>query len=457
MYIIYMLNVGSKSKMTNQCEYGSLLEVHNSGITTIIFAVSAGPALIMTLGSATFFFFLSLSGSNDAATALLPKFQNFSAGLLIAAIGTELFPLLKCGAPAGHGELDDTSSSIGLVIGFLTGLIFMFGIKYFLEDLEDEEDDELEEEEETQIDEAFGWSYQSDDQKQAEKMNSIQQQQFRTNALKPITQATETLCQAISKSRINVDEAMHNLEFHMDVAMTYLKGRPPLTTWERKDLTHKIDYIKEKEKKLNLLIEGGSRYEIIAAIKELEELLGRIHSISHGKNAVRSRWDRTLLSALADNKGQVARPEVDHVPWTQFASTSIDAAVDGLLIGLTLSADSTAGLAMAIATSIEMGFLGLQFSASVHKSVKSLALHALVCFIPPAVLFFSSIAGAIGGRILIQDQALFIGFIAFALVALLFMVTQDLLAEAHSADNSMVTNSMLFVGILGGIMLDKVL
>ena len=53
------------------------------------------------------------------------------------------------------------------------------------------------------------------------------------------------------------------------------------------------------------------------------------------------------------------RPEqvlTEEIPWGIFAAVSVDAAVDGILIGLAYVASSVAGLSMTIATCIEMGF-----------------------------------------------------------------------------------------------------
>ena len=53
--------------------------------------------------------------------------QLFSAGILIAAIGNELFPLLNNGVE-GKQVPTDMESYVGVISGFAIGLFFMFGM-----------------------------------------------------------------------------------------------------------------------------------------------------------------------------------------------------------------------------------------------------------------------------------------------------------------------------------------
>ena len=63
------------------------------------------------------------------------------------------------------------------------------------------------------------------------------------------------------------------------------------------------------------------------------------------------------------------------------------------------------------------------------------------------------------GSALESSQAVFIGVIAFALVALLYLVTQELLVEARevSGEAGIWIRITFFVGVFGGLILDKVL
>merc|ERR1711972_359319 len=108
------------------------------------------------------------------------------------------------------------------------------------------------------------------------------------------------------------------------------------------------------------------------------------------------------------------------------------------------------------ATCIEMCFLGLSFSASVQNTTRSVLKHTALVLLPPVVLALSGVLGNGIGGFLEQSPGLFIGFIAFAIVALLFLVTQELLTEAHEVGGEdILVNIMLFVGLLAGILLEQ--
>merc|ERR1712046_194781 len=102
------------------------------------------------------------------------------------------------------------------------------------------------------------------------------------------------------------------------------------------------------------------------------------------------------------------------------------------------------------------GFLGLSFSATIQNVTRSLCKHVVIVCVPPLVLVGLGIAGHELGHQLQSSQGLFIGFISFAIVALLLLVTQELLKEASEMD-SLLINVMFFVGLLAGILMDKIL
>ena len=66
--------------------------------------------------------------------------------------------------------------------------------------------------------------------------------------------------------------------------------------------------------------------------------------------------------------------------------------------------------------------------------------------------------GDVLGQELVKQELVFIGFIAFATVALLFLVTQELLTEANEVSNgSTAINICFFFGLYAGIVMDKAL
>ena len=83
--------------------------------------------------------------------------------------------------------------------------------------------------------------------------------------------------------------------------------------------------------------------------------------------------------------------------------------------------------------------------------------HLAVVSVPPIVLLIAGVLGHFVGGLLEDSPLVFVGFIAFAVVALLFLVTQELLAEARETADSKLINSVFFVGLFGGILLSKFL
>eukprot|EP00658_Telonema_sp_P-2_P024100 TRINITY_DN19667_c0_g2_i1.p1 TRINITY_DN19667_c0_g2~~TRINITY_DN19667_c0_g2_i1.p1 ORF type:complete len:176 (+),score=58.99 TRINITY_DN19667_c0_g2_i1:127-654(+) len=141
------------------------------------------------------------------------------------------------------------------------------------------------------------------------------------------------------------------------------------------------------------------------------------------------------------------------------AAVSVDAMVDGLLIGLSYIASHTAGISMAIATCIEMGFLGVSFSNTVKNSSNMSRLkHCATILIPPLCMIGAGVVGDIVGQQLVKQEYVFIGFIAFATVALLFLVTEELLTEANEVSKgSFWINICFFLGLYAGLIMDKAL
>ena len=53
-------------------------------------------------------------------------FQNFAAGLILAAVGAELFPLL-------HKYSTKSESIIGISVGFPVAILIIYGIEYLID------------------------------------------------------------------------------------------------------------------------------------------------------------------------------------------------------------------------------------------------------------------------------------------------------------------------------------
>ena len=135
------------------------------------------------------------------------------------------------------------------------------------------------------------------------------------------------------------------------------------------------------------------------------------------------------------------------------AVTGIDVLIDGFVVSLGFIAGAGQGLLLIIALSIELLFLGLTV-ALVLGSAGGSALRVVLATAGVALLLP---IGAVAGTLLFQDlsQALLTGFFAFGLVALLYLVTEELLVEAHEQPDTPIATAVFFVGFFLLILLDE--
>lgn len=128
-------------------------------------------------------------------------------------------------------------------------------------------------------------------------------------------------------------------------------------------------------------------------------------------------------------------------------AAGIDVFIDGLLIGVSFDVGLRAGIIITIALTIELLFLALSVASSLVKDGKS-KLRIIIITIALSLLV---LAGAtIGGTLLqgIHGPGLE-AIMAFAVAALLYLVTEELLVEAHKGEqDSAFSTAMFFVGFL---------
>lgn len=139
----------------------------------------------------------------------------------------------------------------------------------------------------------------------------------------------------------------------------------------------------------------------------------------------------------------------------------VDCIVDGFLVGTTSAVSPRAGIILGLANMIEMGFLGLAVSLRIRKCTGSSATaRCLVLVLPPLAMLLAAGVGAFSGALARTYPVVFIGFISFGIVALLYLVVNELLVEAREAQGGKEywwTAMVLFVGIYSVILLDMIL
>ena len=137
------------------------------------------------------------------------------------------------------------------------------------------------------------------------------------------------------------------------------------------------------------------------------------------------------------------------------AVVGVDILIDGLVLGLGFAAGSRAGVLLTIALTLEVMFLGLSVTPALAQALGSrartlAAVGALATLLPIGALIGTQ-AGGLPGVWLA-------GFLSFGLVALLYLVTEELLVEAHEGGpEAPWIAAMFFVGFLALLILEEAL
>lgn len=132
------------------------------------------------------------------------------------------------------------------------------------------------------------------------------------------------------------------------------------------------------------------------------------------------------------------------MPWGLLAGIAVDIALDGILLGVGFASGSSEGVLLCIALSLEILVLGLV----VATELKSENFTAKRIFIIIFILSSTFILGAFIGSVLLSfvSEAGLNSILAFGLSALMYLVTEELLVEAHEDHNTPFSTAIFFVG-----------
>lgn len=108
------------------------------------------------------------------------------------------------------------------------------------------------------------------------------------------------------------------------------------------------------------------------------------------------------------------------------ALVTLDIFIDGLVLGLGFAVSPKAGLLLAIALTLEVLFLGLSFASELNKTTLSKARSVLLVAI---VALFLPMGVASATFVAHISPPVLAGFFAFGLIALLYLVTEQLLVR----------------------------
>lgn len=257
------------------------------------------------------------------------------------------------------------------------------------------------------------------------------------------TAALTRLAAAQEVDREAVDEEVHGIDYLVDSARRLCRGAEPMDRGTATRLRQRVAELIEDIEQLRKLDVDNVR-DIERQLRVAGATLLHVHSAA--ERATFRRWAPRPL--------QKKPPEAPAVPTSLVFAVVVDSVVDGMLIGLAGSVASTSGWLMAAATTFEMGFLGYSFACSIVKVARPCTAVAILG-LPPAAMMTASALACLGADQL-EQQAAFSGAIAFAMVAVLFLVFQELLIEAAEKEGGEAWHIglWLYAGLLLSIHLD---
>lgn len=134
------------------------------------------------------------------------------------------------------------------------------------------------------------------------------------------------------------------------------------------------------------------------------------------------------------------------LPAGLIATIGVDVTIDGLLIGIGFAAGAKEGILLIFALTLELLSLGLATSAALSKigiaRGKSIAITSGLALLPfVGASIGSTLLGGLSGGML---EAV----LAFGVAALLYLVTEELLVEAHEVPETPLITATFFAGFL---------
>jgi len=144
--------------------------------------------------------------------------------------------------------------------------------------------------------------------------------------------------------------------------------------------------------------------------------------------------------------GKVERVATGTLPIGMLAAIVIDLLLDGVLVGLGARLGQAQGIILTIALTLEILFLALSVSAELTERGMSKARAWTVC----TGLGLVTAVGAVGGAAVLGGVSTTVmsAVLAFGAAALLYLVLEELLVEAHEEKESIALGAMFFLGFL---------
>ncbi len=129
------------------------------------------------------------------------------------------------------------------------------------------------------------------------------------------------------------------------------------------------------------------------------------------------------------------------------ALIAVDVLLDGVLMGVAFSEQARPGRILTIALTFELAFLGLSVATAMQIAGASKRKVVAVTAAIAATLPAGALLGI--GPLAALPVTPFAAVLAFGTVALLYLVTEELLADAHEVKDTPLATATFFAGFLG--------
>lgn len=134
------------------------------------------------------------------------------------------------------------------------------------------------------------------------------------------------------------------------------------------------------------------------------------------------------------------------LPVSLLVAVGVDIFIDGLLLGISFNAGKKEGLLLAIALGLELLSLGIATSTELRQNKLSKFRTSGLIFALTMIFFLSAV---LGSSLLSNLSPEYLELVlSFGLSALLFLVTEELLLEAHEEEETAWHTAIFFLGFL---------
>lgn len=127
------------------------------------------------------------------------------------------------------------------------------------------------------------------------------------------------------------------------------------------------------------------------------------------------------------------------------APIAVDLVIDGMLVAIGFAAGREGGIVLLVGLTLETAALGLALAPSLQKRGFSRGrIIAIALGLGLAVWF----GAGLGEAMTAASGALLAAILGFGVAALLYLVTEELLTEAHEVEDTSLVTAAFFVGFL---------